>query len=137
MAIGNLKPIKLVAYSTNIDPNGDAVESVQTTYKMWAEVTDNGGGRSQSNGRTELSDTKTFKINFRGYLITGNYKVIYFGQTYALTSIERIQEKRFNYLLTGFNIFESTTISDDDGGGFLFGLLPCSITSAYCCAPLE
>lgn len=115
--IGNLKPIKLIQYATNINNNGDAYDSVQTIYKMWAEVEDTGGGRSQSNGRTEISDTKTFKINFRGYLVTGNYKVVYFGQTYALTSIERVNEKRFNYILTGFNIFESGTTSDNQGGG--------------------
>lgn len=115
--IGNLKPIKLLVYGTNIDANGDAIESIQKIYKMWAEVADNGGSKTQANGRTEMSDTKTFKINFRGYLITGNYKIKYFGQTYAITNIQRVDEKRFNYELTGFNIFESSVVQGGGGGG--------------------
>lgn len=114
--IGTLKPIKLLVYGTNIDSNGDAVESIQMTYKMWAEVADNGGSRTQSLGRTEMSETKTFRINFRGYLITGNYKIKYFGQTYAITNIERVDEKRFNYVLTGFNVFESSVVQGGGGG---------------------
>ncbi len=112
MAIGNLKPIKLIQYTQTIDGAGDATEATEVVYKMWAEVTDNGGSRSQSLGRTEMSDSKTFKVNFRNYLITGNYKIEYFGQVYAITNVQRIDEKRFNYLLTGFNTFESSA-----GGG--------------------
>lgn len=105
--IGNLKPIKLIQYTQTIDANGDAIEELETVYKMWADITDEGGSKSLESGRTAMSDTKTFKINFRGYLVTGDYKVQYFGQTYALTNIKRIQEKRFNYELTGFNTFET------------------------------
>lgn len=107
--IGNLKPIKLIQYTQTIDDNGDAQEAVGTVYKMWAEITDEGGSKSMEVGRTAMSDTKTFKINFRGYLVTGDYKVQYLGQTYALTNIKRIQEKRFNYELAGFNTFEATS----------------------------
>lgn len=107
--IGNLKPIKLIQYTQAIDNNGDAAESIQTVYKMWAEITDDGGSKSMEFGRTAMSDTKTFKINFRNYLVTGDYKIQYFGQTYAVTSIKRIQEKRFNYEITAFNTFEVST----------------------------
>lgn len=107
--IGNLKPIKLIRYTSTIDGNGDAEESVEIIYKMWAEISDNGGGRSQSEGRTVMSDTKEFKVNFRNYLIDGDYKIQYFGQIYAITSIERIDEKRFNYRLIGNNIFVSAS----------------------------
>lgn len=110
--IGNLKPIKLIQYNQSFDVYGDAIEAANTTYKMWAEVDDNGGSKNQELGRTDMTDSKTFKINFRGYLVTGDYKIQYFGQTYAVTNVQRIQEKRFNYLLTAFNIFEVST-----GGG--------------------
>jgi head-tail adaptor len=104
--IGNTKPIKLIKYTQTIDANGDASESVQTTYKMWAEITDGGGGRAQADGRTELSDSKTFKINFRDYNITSDYKIQYFGQMYAISNARRINEKRFTWEITAFNIFE-------------------------------
>lgn len=105
--IGNLKPIKLYQYTEAIDANGDAIEEVANTYKMWAEVTDQGGTRGQALGRTAMSDSKEFRIYFRGYLVTGNYKIVYFGQTYAITNVQRVQEKRFNYILTGFATFEA------------------------------
>jgi head-tail adaptor len=106
--IGNLKPIKLIQYNQSFDVYGDALEAVQTTYKMWAEIEDSGGSKNQELGRTDMTDSKTFKINFRGYLVTGDYKIQYFGQTYAVTNVQRIQEKRFNYLITAFNIFETS-----------------------------
>jgi head-tail adaptor len=112
MAIGNLKPIKLIEYTEVIDAFGDAVESITNTYKMWADVTDQGGTRGQELGRTAMSDSKEFRINFRGYLVTANYKIEYFGQTYAITNVQRVQEKRFNYILTGFATFEANA-----GGG--------------------
>jgi SPP1 family predicted phage head-tail adaptor len=104
--IGTTKPIKLIKYTQTIDSNGDATESVAVTYKMWADIEDGGGSRSQANGRTDMSDTKTFRINFRGYNITPDYKIEYFGQTYSISSVKRINEQRFNWEITAFNIFE-------------------------------
>ena len=104
--IGNLKPIKLLKYTSTIDADGDATETVVTTYKMWAEITDDGGGRNQSNGKTELSDSKTFKIYFRGYNITPDMRIEYFGQTYSISNAKRIDEKRFNWEISAFNMWE-------------------------------
>lgn len=104
--IGTTKPIKLLKYTQTIDSNGDATETIATTYKLWAEVTDDGGGRNQADGRTDMSDTKTFKINFRNYNITPDYRIQYFGQTYAISGIKRVNEQRFNWEITAFNIFE-------------------------------
>jgi head-tail adaptor len=104
--IGNLKPIKLLKYTQTIDANGDATESVATTYKMWAEVEDGGGSRSQGDGRTEMSDTKTFRLPGRGYNITPDYRIEYFGQTYSISGVRRIDEKRFYWEVTALAIFE-------------------------------
>ena len=103
--IGKLKPVKLLRYSNTIDANGDATETMQST-KMWAEVTDGGGGRSQADGKTELSDSKTFKIYFRGYNITPDMKIQYFGQTYAISNARRINEMRFNWEISGLAMWE-------------------------------
>jgi SPP1 family predicted phage head-tail adaptor len=103
--IGNLKPIKLLKYTNTIDADGDATDTVAVTYKMWAEITDEGGGRTQADGRTDMSDTKTFKVPFRGYNITPDYKIEYFGQTYSISSVRRIDEKRFYWEITAFTIF--------------------------------
>ena len=103
--IGNLKPIKLLKYTNTIDADGDATDTVAVTYKMWAEVEDGGGSRSQAVGRTDMSDTKTFKLPFRGYNITPDYKIEYFGQTYSISAVRRIDEKRFYWEVTAFTIF--------------------------------
>ena len=103
--IGNLKPIKLLKYTNTINADGDATDTVATTYKMWAEVEDGGGSRTQADGRTDMSDTKTFKLPFRGYNITPDYKIEYFGQTYSISAVRRIDEKRFNWEITAFTIF--------------------------------
>jgi SPP1 family predicted phage head-tail adaptor len=103
--IGNLKPIKLLKYTNTIDADGDATDTVAVTYKMWAEISDEGGGRTQADGRTDMSDTKTFKVPFRGYNITPDYKIEYFGQTYSISSVKRIDEKRFYWEITAFTIF--------------------------------
>jgi len=104
--IGNLKPIKLLKYTQTIDADGDATETVAETYKMWAEVTDGGGGRSQADGKTDMSGSKTFKIPFRGYNITPDYRIEYFGQTYAIGSVTRTGEKRFYWEISATSIFE-------------------------------
>lgn len=99
--IGDYKPIKLVKYTTSVDGNGDQSQSSQT-FTFWAEVSDNGGGRSQVDGRTRMGMGKNFKIWFRvNEFLNGDWKIEYFGETYAVTNVERIGEKRFNCLITG------------------------------------
>lgn len=98
--IGNYKPIKLVKYTSTINQSGDSVETAQTRT-FWAEVTDSGGGRTQVDGRTTLSTTKQFKVYFRQeYNLNADWKIFYFGQKYAISNMVRIDEKRFNWLIT-------------------------------------
>lgn len=117
--IGTYKPIKLVRYTTTIDSNGNNIESVDVIYKMWAEVTSGGGSRTLEKERTSMSDQKTFKFSFKGYNLDPDFKIQYFGQVYAISSIERINEQRFNWRVTAYSIFEipSISISGGSGGG--------------------
>lgn len=97
--VGNYKPILLYRYTTSIDAAGDVSQS-SIVYKMWAEISDFGGSRSQADGRTTLSTTKEFKIYFRKNLQpNADFKIQYYGQIYAITEIVRIDEKRFNFLI--------------------------------------
>jgi len=98
--VGEYKPIQLVRYTITFDEGGNPTQTAQY-WNAWAEVTDNGGGRSQVDGRTTLSSQKTFKIWFRtNTILIGEWKILYFGDTYAITNIERINEKRFNLLVS-------------------------------------
>ena len=119
--IGTYKPIKLIKYITSLDGNGDAIETLAKIYKMWSEVKSLGGSRSLQKEQTALSDSKTFKIMFKDYPINADFKIQYFGQIYAISSIERIDEKRFNWLITAYNIFKQPALLPDpaesQGGG--------------------
>lgn len=109
--IGTYKPIKLVKYITTTDEDGNNLEGVQVVYKMWAEISNGGGSRSLQKERTSVSDTKTFKFMFKGYNIDPDFKIQYFGQIYEISSIERIDEKRFNWRITANSVFEIPSIS--------------------------
>lgn len=50
----------------------------------------------------KLNKTKTFKIRFRpDWKLSGEWKLKYLQKRYSITSIERINEKRFNWLVNG------------------------------------
>ena len=80
------------------DGNGNAVESVQYAYNLWAESVRTGGNRTDSNGQTKLNNSVRFKIRFRpDWKINGMWKLIYNGMRYSITDIKRVNERRFNW----------------------------------------
>lgn len=118
--VAEYKPIKLEKFTTSVDANGDASQTVET-YTFWAEVTDNGGGRTQAEGKTNLTNTKTFKIWFRvNQFVNADWRIRYFGQTYSVSNIQRINEKRFNCQITAsasYNTLRIDTADAPSGGG--------------------
>lgn len=99
--IGQYKPVRVKQYTATKNASGDFEESLAASYKAWAEVTDLSGGRSDERGKTVLSDTKQFKIHFRAdWVLNGDWRIKYFGKEYTITKIERINEQRFNWLIT-------------------------------------
>lgn len=102
MGIGNYKQIKLYSYTNgNATVDGNFNTAIVNTYPLWAEIVDEGGGRSLSDGRVNLNDTKTFKIFYRGYNPYGRYRIEYYGENYEIVNARRLDEKRFNWLITG------------------------------------
>jgi len=90
---------KWVAYK---DAAGDAKERVDISYTLFAEILSSSGNRSDTNGQMKLNKTKTFKIRFRpDWKLSGEWKLRYLQKRYSITSIERINEKRFNWLVNG------------------------------------
>lgn len=97
--IGSYKPVKLVEYTVSKDVNGDNQEAVNK-YRCWAEVEDLGGSRGFDSGVT-TSQKKRFKVRFRSnWILSGDWKVEYYGRVYTINHIERIKEKRFNWSFT-------------------------------------
>lgn len=81
---------------------GDAVEQIQSAYNLWAEVLQSSGNRSDTNGQTKLNLSKQFKIRFRPDWVLGTgWKLVYLQKRYSITAIERIDEKRFNWIING------------------------------------
>lgn len=102
--IGSYKPIKLFHYEVTKNASGDNEEAITERKMVWAEVVDFGGSRSEERGKTNLSDTKSFKIRFRvDWVLNGDWRLKYYGKVYAVTKIERIDEKRFNWLITAID----------------------------------
>ena len=108
--IGNFKPIKLFQIVNSRNANGDNVEVTAAEYKLWAEITSNGQSRTLASGKTNLFDTKTFKIRFReDWILNGDWVIQYYGKLYEISGIERIDEKRFNYLVTATGTYNTFT----------------------------
>lgn len=100
--IGAMKRIQLVQYTSTKDNNGRWQESVQATYNVWAAVVKTGGERKVEHGKVDFDDTYRFNVYFReGFLTSGSWRVIYDGKVITVTRIDRIDERRFNWQISG------------------------------------
>jgi SPP1 family predicted phage head-tail adaptor len=98
------KQIKIQRWVAPKDANGNAKEGIAESYHIWATPVNNGGGRTDHAGQTILNNRVTFKIYFRAdWQINSAWKIIYLGQTFTITNISRIDEKRFNWIIDGEN----------------------------------
>jgi len=96
------KQIRVEKWVAPKDANGNAKEALETVYNFWAEPVKIGGSRSDTMGQTKLNSQVRFKIRFRpDWQINSAWKIIYLGQRFTITNIERIDEKRFNWLING------------------------------------
>jgi len=94
--------IRIEKWGASKDVNGNMKEAVQNIYNLWAEIVQSSGVRTDSQGQTRLNKTRTFKIRFRpDWQIDSTWKLVYLKKRYSITDIERIQEKRFNWLING------------------------------------
>ncbi len=100
MGIGQRKKIQIVPFTSSKGVNGQNVETEGVRIGVWAEVTAPGGGRSYEYGQTRISSTRDFTINYRFDLFPdANWRIVYDGKMWTVNSIEKIDEKRFFYVL--------------------------------------
>ncbi len=98
--IAQYKLVKLYQYTNAKSVSGDNVETLALRYRTFAEVTGTGSSRGDNKERTSIGDSKQFKIRWReDWILTGEWKIKYFGKIYNIAGIERISEKRFNWLI--------------------------------------
>lgn len=98
------KQVQIEKWGATKDGNGNAKESIVANYAMWAEPVKLGGSRTDTNGQTKLNNQVQFKIRFRpDWKLSAAWKIIYLGQRYTITNIQRIDEKRYNWIVNGEN----------------------------------
>lgn len=98
--IGNMKAIRVERWVIGKDAEGNNEESKAESHSFWAEITRKGGSRVDTASRATISDVMEFRINYRtDWEISGNWMLVYFGKRYKINSIERINEKQFNWLI--------------------------------------
>ena len=97
-----MKQIVLERWVSSRDARGNNVETCDLRIKKWATVRRTGGGRSSLNGEITLDNVVVFETSFRSsFLLSGNWKVVYLDKRYPIQSIERKDEERFVWVLTG------------------------------------
>src|SRR5688572_13531457 len=94
------KQIRVENWIAPKDSKGDAKEVIEYARNFWADVSDRGGFRSNIGGAARLAKTREFKIRFRpDWKLKGSWRIIYLGNRYRIVGIERLNEKRFNWLI--------------------------------------
>ena len=89
-------PIRLQKWVTSKSLLGDNAEAITKNISMFAEITNDGGSRSFEFGDTKMVKSKRFRVRFNtNFDPTGNWRIIYNGHSYTVTSIEQDKEKRF------------------------------------------
>ena len=94
--------IRLEKWVVAKDSHGNAVEQIGNAYNTWAQIVPQNGQRVNLSGQIQLSKSKQFKIRFRpDWVLDGNWKIIYLQTRYTITNIQRLNEKRYNWIING------------------------------------
>lgn len=102
MGIGQQKKIQLVKMQVQTGVTGRRVEGAFQTYNLWAEISNVSGARDYLGNQTQFTNSKRFKVRFKFNLHPNcDWKVIYNGQEYTVTELNRMDEKRFYWQFVG------------------------------------
>ena len=97
-----MKPIKLVKISVVKDADGNNVEAGVANWSTFAKVTRVGGDAVDSNGALKLNTTYNFKVRINyNFNPSGNWRVVYDGRNFDVSSIEKENENKFFWIITG------------------------------------
>ena len=101
MSIGKRAQVQLVQLLVAKDGHGRNIEQEGQRYGAWAEVSNPSGFRTYEGGQTQLGATKRFMIRFRFDRYPDcNWKIRYENKDWTLSSIEKMNEKRFYWRIT-------------------------------------
>lgn len=99
--VGDRVQIRMEQWTTS-KVNGNNVESITNTFDTWANVRRKGGDRSSLNGKTGLTNSYEFEIDYASVQpidITGNWRIIYDRRYFKVHSIEKKKQERFYYII--------------------------------------
>jgi SPP1 family predicted phage head-tail adaptor len=100
-AIGKMKQVVLEKYQSGKTGTGSTAAVLDAAYPIWASVSNRGGGRSYPAHQTQLQDTIQFRIYWKlVFDVNAVWKIVYDGRRHNITSIEKVNENKFNYLIT-------------------------------------
>lgn len=107
--VANMKQITLekwIAGQSDAANRGSNVNDRQAIYNIYADVRRRGGYRTTERNQTQLSSTYEFRVWWRPELeeLTALWKIKYDGKAFTVHTIERIDEKKFNYLITAESV---------------------------------
>lgn len=98
--IGHMKQMVLEKHVSGKTAAGSTSAATTARYAIWGEIDRSGGGRAYEHLQTTLSNTFRVKIYWRTrFDMNAIWKVVYDGRTHAVESIEKVDERRFNYVL--------------------------------------
>lgn len=99
-AIGEMKMIKLVEITQQQLTDGSVKELEGRNFPLWANVKNVDGRVNYKNGQVQLMEGFQFYtyIHFN-FTPDSRWKVLYRGNWHQVKSIERFQERNFNWII--------------------------------------
>jgi head-tail adaptor len=95
------KQIILEQWETETDLKGNMSDVLLRRIPVWAEVKRIGGGRSGLNGQVQLDNRIEFKVHWKPNIYpSGNWRIVYNGRKHTVSSIEKMEEDKFYWIIT-------------------------------------
>ena len=102
--IGDRHKIQLKKYVPVKGADGTISKTV-TKYNVWANVRRLSDSRNYVSGQSRMSESYEFIVNYRGsFDLSADWQVLYLGNSYTVSSIERDGENRFDWIIKATHI---------------------------------
>lgn len=101
--IGSKHKIQLIKNVPTKGADG-SITTTYTKYNVWAGVRRLSDGRNYT-GQTKLSEGYEFSVLYRGIFdVNADWQVLYLGERYTVSSIERDGEVKFNWIIKATHV---------------------------------
>lgn len=102
--VGLKKKIQLIKITPYKDSEG-RISTTETKYNLWANVRNVSDSRSYVSGQTRLGEGIDFTVYYReSFDLSADWQVLYLGNRFTVSSIERDEQKRFNWIIKATHV---------------------------------